>query len=190
MWLLMAVAMMLPTVLPALATYDRLRSTGTGRKYGFLEITAGFVLVWSAFSLSMAAVQSYSSQYLTPAVDSLVETRWQAVAILAAAGIYQFLPAKDACLSKCRSPFMLFMAHWRESAFNEFGLGLRVGAVCVGCCWLLMAISLVSGAMGLLWMGLATVLMCLEKMPDLGRLVTRPLGVALIGLAFFLAIAN
>jgi len=34
--------------------------------------------------------------------------------------------------------------------------------------------------MNLLWMGLATLFMVLEKLPQLGRYVTRPLGAALI----------
>jgi hypothetical protein len=39
-------------------------------------------------------------------------------------------------------------------------------------------------------MGLATVLMVIEKLPDVGRLVTRPLGIALLfGAAFEVALA-
>jgi predicted metal-binding membrane protein len=34
--------------------------------------------------------------------------------------------------------------------------------------------------MNLAFMGLATVIMVLEKLPDLGRYLTRPLGVALL----------
>ena len=45
------------------------------------------------------------------------------------------------------------------------------------------------GTMSLAWMGLATLLMALEKLPDLGRHVTRPLGLALIGAAAWTLIA-
>jgi predicted metal-binding membrane protein len=50
-----------------------------------------------------------------------------------------------------------------------------------------MALGFVGGTMSLLWMGLATFAMVLEKLPAIGHHVTRPLGVGLmlagIGLA-------
>ena len=41
----------------------------------------------------------------------------------------------------------------------------------------------VDGNKRIAFMGLATLIMALEKLPDLGRLVTRPLGVVLCGWA-------
>ena len=189
LWLLMSMAMMLPTFAPSLVTYDRLRLTGAGSRLGFVELVIGFLSVWALFSLAMAILQAKLLPFIIPAGDASVDPRAAAM-MLAAAGIYQFLPIKDACLAKCRTPFMFFMVNWRESVFNEIVLGLRMGAVCVVCCWLLMAVSLVAGAWGLLWMGFATVLMCLEKLPDLGRNVSRPLGIALLGGAALLAFAG
>ena len=190
LWMLMSMAMMLPTIAPALATYDRLRLTGAGSRIGFVELTVGFLAVWALFSLAVAVVQAKLMPFIMPAGGGAVVDPRAAAAFIAAAGIYQFLPVRDACLAKCRSPFMFFMANWRESRLNELVLGLRMGAICVGCCWLLMAISIVAGAWGLLWMGLATVLMCLEKLPDVGRRVSRPLGIALLGAAALLTLAG
>ena len=190
LWLLMSMAMMLPTFAPSLATYERLRSAGAGSRLGFVELTIGFLSVWALFSLAMVVLQTKLLPFVIPAGSGASVDPLAAAAILAVAGTYQFLPIKDACLAKCRTPFMFFMANWRDSAFNELSLGLRMGAVCVGCCWLLMAISLVAGAWGLLWMGLATVLMCLEKLPEIGRHVSRPLGIALLGGAALLAFAG
>jgi predicted metal-binding membrane protein len=59
-------------------------------------------------------------------------------------------------------------------------MGLRLGIVCVGCCWALMLLAFVGGTMNLAFMGLATVVMILEKLPDVGRLLTRPLAAVLI----------
>ena len=190
LWMLMSMAMMLPTIAPALATYDRLRLTGAGSRIGFVELAVGFLSVWALFSLAVAVLQAKLLPFIIPAGDDAAVDPRAAAALVAAAGIYQFLPVRDACLAKCRTPFMFFMANWRDSAFNELALGLRMGAVCLGCCWLLMAISLVAGAWGLLWMGLATVLMCLEKLPDIGRRVSRPLGIALLGAAALLVLAG
>ena len=183
MWSLMAVAMMLPTALPLFATYDDLRLAGTGSRHGFLKLATGFVLVWMAYALVMAAIQKAASIVLPSNAVAGSASNWLAAIVLAAAGSYQFLPVKDACLAKCRSPLMFLLANWRDGPFNELNIGLRMGMVCVGCCWLLMSVSLVAGAFGLVWMGLATVLMCMEKLPDIGRLLSRPLGVALFGAA-------
>ena len=60
-------------------------------------------------------------------------------------------------------------------------MGLRLGAVCLGCCWALMVLAFVGGVMSLAFMGLATLLMVLEKLPQLGDRLTRPLGFGLIG---------
>ena len=59
-------------------------------------------------------------------------------------------------------------------------MGLRLGLVCVGCCWALMLLAFVGGTMNLAFMGLATLVMVLEKLPDVGRLLTRPLAAVLI----------
>ncbi|MEO0914961.1 MAG: DUF2182 domain-containing protein, partial [Pseudomonadota bacterium] len=101
-------------------------------------------------------------------------------ALLAVAGIYQFTPAKDFCLEYCRSPMVHFLAHWRGGFGGGAFMGARIGIYCVACCWAIMSLGFVGGAMNLLWMGIATLLMTLEKLPDIGRWLTRPLGVAFL----------
>ncbi|MEO0403141.1 MAG: DUF2182 domain-containing protein, partial [Pseudomonadota bacterium] len=51
---------------------------------------------------------------------------------------------------------------------------------CVGCCWGFMALGFVGGVMSLAWMGLATLFMVLEKLPQIGHAVTKPMGAILI----------
>ena len=46
-----------------------------------------------------------------------------------------------------------------------------------------MALGFVGGVMNLAFMGLATLVMVVEKLPAYGRFVTRPLGAALIAAA-------
>src|SRR5262245_17299287 len=43
-------------------------------------------------------------------------------------------------------------------------LGLRHGAYCVGCCWVLMALLFVGGVMNVLWIALLALLVLLEKL--------------------------
>jgi predicted metal-binding membrane protein len=102
--------------------------------------------------------------------------------LLLFAGLYQFSSLKEACLSKCRQPLTFFMAHWDEGPWRN---GLRLGAVCLGCCWALMALAFVGGVMNVAFMGLAALIMVLEKLPEIGRWVTRPLGVVLIAAAIW-----
>jgi len=43
-----------------------------------------------------------------------------------------------------------------------------------------MALAFVGGTMNLVWMGLATLFMVMEKLPDIGRVLTRPVGCLLV----------
>ena len=67
-------------------------------------------------------------------------------------------------------------------------MGLRLGLICLGCCWALMSLAFVGGTMTLGFMGLATCVMITEKMPQMGRYVTKPLGTLLIGAAAITAL--
>src|SRR6056297_341375 len=170
MWSLMSAAMMAPTALPAFATYEDLGQSAETR---LGALVAGYLAVWLGFSVIAAGAQMalFNAGLLTAFGDS--RSGALSAALLALAGAYQFSPAKEACLSKCRRPLAFFMAHWNEGAWRN---GLRLGLVCLGCCWALMTLAFVGGVMNLAFMGLATAIMVIEKLPDLGRWLTRPLG--------------
>jgi predicted metal-binding membrane protein len=184
MWMLMAGGMMAPTALPALATYDDLRHSGQTR---FGALLAGYLAVWIGFSLAAAGLQLGLFQMdLISAFGDSRSTVLSAV-LLALAGLYQFSPVKEACLAKCRAPLTFFFQHWEEGAWR---MGLRLGAVCLGCCWALMLLAFVGGVMNLAFMGLAMVIMVVEKLPDLGRYVTRPLGAGLLVASGFVLVTT
>lgn len=183
MWALMSAAMMAPTAIPALKTYADLIHAGAGTRAGAALLLVGYLGVWLGYAAVAAlAQQALASASLLDPLGRSAEPSLTA-ALLAVVGLYQFSRLKEACLSRCRAPFAFFMAHWRPGALGALVMGARLGAVCVGCCWALMLLAFAFGTMSLAWMGLATLLMALEKLPDLGRLVTRPLGVALIAAA-------
>ncbi|MEP3345218.1 MAG: DUF2182 domain-containing protein [Litoreibacter sp.] len=175
MWSLMSAAMMAPTVLPALATYDDLSHVSGDAKFG--KLVAGYMAVWVGFSVVAAGFQMILFQAGLIGVfgDSLSAGLSGGLLILA--GLYQFSTMKEACLSKCRQPMTFFMQHFDEGPWRN---GLRLGLVCLGCCWALMLLAFVGGVMSVAFMGLATVIMVVEKLPDLGRHVTKPLGAALL----------
>jgi predicted metal-binding membrane protein len=174
MWALMSAAMMAPTALPAFATYDDLGHAGETR---FGALVAGYLAVWLGFSVIAAGAQMvlFQAGWLTAFGDS--RSGILSASLLALAGAYQFSPLKEACLSRCRRPLAFFMTHWDEGPARN---GVRLGLVCLGCCWALMGLAFVGGVMNLAFMGLATAIMVVEKLPDLGRWLTWPLGVALL----------
>jgi predicted metal-binding membrane protein len=174
MWLLMSAAMMAPTALPAFATYDELGSRAETR---FGALVAGYLAVWGGFSVLAAAAQMALTQARALTVFGDSRSAALSGALLILAGLYQFSALKEACLSKCRAPLAFFMQHWGEGPFRN---GLRLGAVCLGCCWALMLLAFVGGVMNIAFMGLATLVMALEKLTWIGAVITRPLGGLLI----------
>ncbi|GAB4287963.1 MAG: DUF2182 domain-containing protein [Roseovarius sp.] len=177
MWALMSAAMMAPTALGAFATYDDLGHAGQTR-FGLL--VAGYLAVWLGFSALAAALQlGLVGLGLLSALGDSRSTMLDA-GLLGLAGIYQFSPLKAACVARCRAPLGFFFQHWDEGAWR---MGLRLGLACLGCCWALMLLAFVGGVSSLAFMGLAMVLMTLEKLPYLGRHVSAPLGIGLLVLA-------
>jgi len=176
MWLGMSAAMMAPTFAPSLRVFEDLSHSAATGKNGFYLLLLGYLLVWAGFSGLAAALQYWLAGQGWLTGDRLGNALIGGGALITA-GVYQFSKAKDACLSKCRAPLVFFMQYW---ATGPLKMGLRLGMVCVGCCWMLMLLGFVFGVMNLLWMGLATLLMVLEKLPEIGRYITRPLGAILI----------
>ena len=100
--------------------------------------------------------------------------------ILIVAGVFQWTPWKNACLSRCRSPIGFFMTGWREGTGGGFFMGVRHGLSCLGCCWALMLLLFVVGTMNMLWIAALTALVLIEKVAPRGELVARIAGVAMI----------
>ena len=180
MWVIMSGAMMMPTLVPTLKTYQDLIYSGAGNSRGFILILSGFSIVWVGYSALIAVIQAFlielslldnTGQFINPLVSSIV---------LASAGLYQFSKFKNACASKCRAPLTFFIEFWSEGWLASFKMGLRLGLSCLGCCWMLMLLAFVGGTMSLAFMGLATVIMVVEKLPKLGDYISKPLGYVLM----------
>ncbi|MEL7459956.1 MAG: DUF2182 domain-containing protein [Pseudomonadota bacterium] len=181
MWVLMSAAMMLPTAVPAFVAYSDLGRTGS--EVNLAGLAAGFLSVWIGFSLIAATLQM--ALFQADLVSGFGDSRSGLLSalLLGLAGAYQFTPLKAACLTACRAPVSFFIGHWHLS---PFAMGQRLGLTCVGCCWALMLLAFVGGMMSLAFMGLATVIMTLEKLPDIGRWVDKPLGYALLAACAYL----
>jgi len=180
MWALMSAAMMAPTFVPTLSTYRGLTHTEAAGTATFVMLVVSYLMVWLGFSGAAALAQLGLARAGLIGVDGISVSLWLSAALLLIAGAYQFSPQKDACLSKCRAPMMFFMEYWRPGLGGAARMGWKLGAICIGCCWALMLLGFVGGVMNPVWMGIATILMVLEKLPEIGRYITRPLGGALL----------
>jgi len=180
MWAVMMAAMMLPTMVPTLTTYERLMISADGTRAGWLGVLLGYFVVWVAFAAVIAVVQVALIGFAL--VDSLgiATSGGVAGAVMIAVGAFQFTRAKEVCHGVCHAPMTYFMGHWKTGFMGGLRMGLGLGAFCVGCCWGFMVLGFVGGVMSLLWMGLATILMIFEKLPAIGHHVIKPTGALLI----------
>lgn len=185
MWSLMATAMMLPTAGPAFVAYRDLSASGATTRP--VTLALGFLLAWWGFAVAASLLQM--ALFRADLVSSFGDSRsvLLSATLLLAAGAYQFSAFKAACLEKCRAPVSFFLEHWDKGPFR---MGLVLGLTCLGCCWALMLLAFVGGVMSLTFMGVATLIMTLEKLPQVGRWLDRPLGVVLIAAAGLVAVAG
>jgi predicted metal-binding membrane protein len=107
-------------------------------------------------------------------------SRSLAGAVLIGAGVYQWTPLKQACLRRCRSPLEFLMTEWREGSRGAFIMGLRHGAYCLGCCWVLMLLLFVGGIMNITWIAGNALFVLVEKLAPAGHWMGRVAGLALV----------
>lgn len=183
MWLLMSVAMMLPTALPTIGLYAQLmgRELRGGALYARVAVFAGgYLIVWGAASIALAAAQASLGGAADMGGRADAVGPGLAGVLLLVAGLYQFSALKKWCLAKCRNPMAFFFAHWREGARGALAMGARHGVLCAGCCWALMALMFVFGVMNVAWMAALGALMLLEKAGPKGDIAGRWIGISLI----------
>lgn len=182
MWLLMSVAMMLPSAAPMIRTYCEIADTARAKNEAVvhpLVLVGGYLAVWLAVSAGLAALTlavqavAFTGDPLAP-VQGIV-----AAAVLALAGLYQFSGLKAACLRKCRNPFSILFGRWSTRPSRIFRLGIQQGAWCVGCCWALMLVMFSVGLMNLFWMALIGIFTLFEKQMA-GSLPSRVAGAILL----------
>lgn len=166
MWAEMMVAMMTPTVAPMILTFAMINRKRREQERPFVStglFLSGYLIVWTAFSLIAAIAQwaLHGTALLSPMMQSA--SSWLGGLLLMVAGIFQWTPWKHACLDHCRSPLQFIMTDWREGPAGALTMGLKHGAYCTGCCWMLMALLFVAGVMNMLWVAVITLLVLLEK---------------------------
>ena len=181
MWFLMSIAMMSPTIIPTLKTYEDILESGGKRENSFWWFITGFLSIWMIFSILMSLTQVFLGRlYLLNDQGAFVSSLFSS-GFLVLAGLYQLSSYKEACLIKCQRPFTFFLRNWKSGNSGSFNMGVSIGLFCLGCCWALMALAFVGGVMNLAFMAIMTFFMMLEKIPDYGKYISKPLSLILIG---------
>lgn len=181
-WILMILAMMLPSSVPLVVTFGALVRRRRRPDVLVALLLVGYLLVWGGFGLGAWL----ADRVVHAAVDGLPWLAAHPELILAAtlltAGLWQFSPLRDRCLDACRSPLGFVLNRWRGTSERReaLAMGIAHGAFCVGCCWSLMLVMFGVGLGSLSAMLVLGGLTAIEKNLPWGRRLTRPLGVALV----------
>jgi predicted metal-binding membrane protein len=183
MWFAMMTGMMAPVAWPWVRAFQRVdgdrRLGRAGALASTLTFSSGYLTAWLGYAIAAAALQ----MALLPSAAHGDRLPWSSMAsavILMGAGVYQFAPAKRACLTHCRNPLTYFLRRWREGRIAGFRLGFGHGLFCVGCCWALMLTALVVGMSHVGWMLALTAVVFTEQVVPHGHRLRAPLGIALI----------
>ncbi len=193
MWVVMMVAMMLPSAAPMLLTFAAVARNRRAAARPYVPVSvfaAGYLAIWSIFSLAAALGQwlLHRAALLSPMMVSA--SVWLAGGLLLVAGVFQFTPLKRSCLSHCRAPLEFIMTRWREGGRGAFAMGIEHGAYCAGCCWALMALLFVLGVMNILWIALLTIIVALEKILPRTKWFSVALGLALLAWGGWVLVAG
>ncbi|WP_298886559.1 DUF2182 domain-containing protein [uncultured Bradyrhizobium sp.] len=130
-WMLMVAAMMMPTLAGAMG-HVRARSLPHRRKRSLALFIIGYGATWGACSIPIVfAMLALQLLQLSP------------VATIALVGslilIWQFSPAKQACLNRCHDQPPL-AAHGIAADLAALGYGVTQAIWCCGTCWALMLV--------------------------------------------------
>ncbi|MGH6833975.1 MAG: DUF2182 domain-containing protein [Methylocella sp.] len=185
MWAVMMVAMMTPSAAPMILIYARVGRQASTQNKPFAAtgwFATGYFLTWLGFSL--VATMAQWALERTALLDPMMAGTSHVFGgiVLIAAGVYQWTPLKDTCLTQCQSPLLFIHLHggFHRTRWASLPLGLRHGAHCVGCCWALMALLFVGGVMNLLWIATISAFVLIEKIVPVGRLISRIAGVGFV----------
>jgi predicted metal-binding membrane protein len=182
MWVVMMVAMMLPSLVPMLCRYRQAVGRPVGTRLGRLTalVGLGYFSVWAAFGMAAfpLGVALATVEMQRPALARAVPVAVGLIVLLA--GALQLSAWKARQLACCRE------APGRghpipADAGTAWRHGLRLGLDCSRCCGGLMTILLVVGVMDLRAMAAVTAAMTAERLAPAGGRVARAIGVVVVG---------
>ncbi|MEY2467238.1 MAG: hypothetical protein QOD03_1759 [Verrucomicrobiota bacterium] len=183
MWAEMMIAMMIPSAAPMILAFVMVQRKRREQQRPFVPtgiFLLGYLIVWTGFSAIAAVAQwiLHAKALLSPMMVSTSSILGGA--LLIAAGIFQWTPLKNVCLTHCRSPLNFLMTDWREGKLGALMMGLKHGVYCTGCCWVLMILLFVAGVMNIWWIAVLAVLVLIEKIARRGLFLEKIGGVLFV----------
>jgi predicted metal-binding membrane protein len=181
MWVVMMVAMMLPSLIPMLGRYREAVGV-TGARLGWLTalVGTGYFFVWlligaASFSLGIAAAEMEMRQ---PVLARAVPIAASVLVLLA--GAYQFSAWKARHLACCRYESAQ-LGPLRGDPGTAWRQGIRLGLHCGSCCGNLILMLLAIGIMDLRAMAVVTAAITVERLAPAGERLARAIGVVIVG---------
>jgi predicted metal-binding membrane protein len=203
MWVVMMVAMMLPSLVPMLSRYRQAVGSTCETRLGRLTalVGAGYFLVWTAFGMAVfpLGVALAAVEMQLPALAGAVPIAVGVVVLIA--GALQFTSWKAHHLACCREASGCGHAMGRRAmrrrargsghtvsadAGAAWRHGLRLGLHCSYCCAGLTAILLVIGVMDVRAMVVVTAANAVERLAPAGERVARAIGAVVVGAGLLL----
>ena len=187
MWIVMMVAMMLPSLVPMLWRYRQAVGRTAGTRLGLLTVLVGtgYFFVWTVLGMAVfpLGVALAAVEMRQPALARAVPVAAGVVVLIA--GALQLTAWKARHLACCRE------TPGRDctlsaGAGTAWRHGLRLGLQCSHCCGNLMVILLVFGVMDLRAMAVVTAAITAERLAPAGEGVARALGTVVAGVGLFL----
>jgi predicted metal-binding membrane protein len=183
-WAVMMAAMMLPSALPMIRLYAatlRTITSSSGKAFRIASFTFVYLAIWV-----VTGVPIYLASVGLSALDARA-LAYGVAGVLVIAGAFQLSPLKRVCLKQCRSPLGFLLGHWREGGRGGLMMGATHALYCLGCCWALMIVLVVAGAMGLIWVLLIAAIVAAEKLLPRGEWIAQTTGIALVLLGLAVA---
>jgi predicted metal-binding membrane protein len=187
MWVVMMVAMMLPSLVPMLWRYrravDRTGETRLGRLTAV--VGGGYFFVWTVFGIAAfpLGVALAVIEMEQPALARAVPIAVGMVVLIA--GALQLTAWKARSLDCCRRAPGLDRTLAADVA-TAWRHGLRLGLHCSHCCAGLMVVLLVIGVMDLRAMTVVGAAITVERLAPAGERVARAIGAVAVGAGLFL----
>jgi predicted metal-binding membrane protein len=181
MWLVMMVAMMLPSSYPTLLLHRTVfRKRSPNAIGGTFLFALSYFLIWTASGtfFYLAYVLIGVLRHHIPASGPAI-LRAAGLALVVS-GLYQWSGLKRACLRHCQNPLHFVMEHWHDGRTGAIRMGANHGIYCFGCCWGLMVILFVMGIMHLGWMAAVGALILIEKLAPAGKWIPNAIGAVFV----------
>jgi predicted metal-binding membrane protein len=187
MWLVMMVAMMLPSLVPMLSRYRKAIDTRGEPRLGRLTTLAGvgYFFVWAVVGMLTfpMGVLLTAIEMQHPALARAVPFAVGVVVLIA--GCLQFTAGKARHLRCCRQ----LTGRGRTlpaDAGTAWRHGLRLGLLCSRCCGGLMALVFAIGVMDLRAMAAVAAAITVERLAPAGNHVARAIGAVVFGAGLLL----